>query len=81
MELEAAKRVLAQRLDALTAELADKDARLALITAQLHHAKEQLAAKQRCTHRLVLLSHTNGPAQCCEWAAAFRRMGGPQATA
>ncbi|KAK9917551.1 hypothetical protein WJX75_005697 [Coccomyxa subellipsoidea] len=58
VELEAAKRVLAQRLDALTAELADKDARLALITAQLHHAKEQLAAKQREAD--VLLGETLG---------------------
>lgn len=47
-ELEDAKQVLAQRLEVLTAELADKDARLAHITAQLHHAREQLAAKQRC---------------------------------
>ncbi|CAL8463432.1 g2966 [Coccomyxa elongata] len=46
-ELEDAKQVLAQRLEVLTAELADKDARLAHITAQLHHAREQLAAKQR----------------------------------
>ncbi|BDA48702.1 hypothetical protein COCOBI_12-3840 [Coccomyxa sp. Obi] len=46
-ELEDAKQLLAQRLEVLTAELADKDARLAHITAQLHQAKEQLAAKQR----------------------------------
>ncbi|EIE27546.1 hypothetical protein COCSUDRAFT_55544 [Coccomyxa subellipsoidea C-169] len=58
VELEAAKRVLAQRLDTLSAELADKDARLAHITAQLHHAREQLAAKQREAD--VLLGETLG---------------------
>lgn len=58
--------MLAQQLEVLTAELADKDARLAHITAQLHHAREQLTAKQRCVKTALLqlvrvIPHINLP--------------------
>lgn len=49
VELEEARRVLAARLTSLAAAQAEKDARLAHVTAQLRDARRQLAAKQRCT--------------------------------
>lgn len=70
VELEAAKRVLAQRLDMLSAELADKDARLAHITTQLHHAREQLAAKQRWTPSCCTI-RVHSPRQCSHLRAAM----------
>ncbi len=45
--LEAARRDLANKLEAQAAELVEKDARLVHITALLNEAREVLAAKQK----------------------------------